>query len=89
MEENTLDFSVCLICKKKNSEELVENPTSHGKVLEYIQKFASYGDVKYFDLWSKLKLVSVNVLQEKNASWHRSCYKNTVHTGMLKRAKER
>ena len=35
-----------------------------------------------------LSFCSLRDLKEKS-SWHRSCYKNAVHSGMLKRAKER
>lgn len=32
---------------------------------------------------------SVQELEDGRASWHRSCYKDAVHAGMLRRARER
>ena len=43
-----------------------------------------YGDRRYSEAWSKLKSISLCDLVEKEASWHRSCYKDAVQTGMLK-----
>lgn len=88
MDENSIDYDVCIICKKKKSEQLVENPSSHDKVLKFIEEWASYGDIRYFDLWAKLKSVPIEEVK-RSASWHRSCYQDTVHTNKLKRAKER
>ena len=83
------DFSLCLICQKEKSEQLVHSPSSHEKLLKFVEEWAKYGDLRCFDLWSKLKSVSINELTERKASWHRSCYQEIVHTGLLKRAKER
>ena len=89
MTEKLVDFSFCLICQKEKSEQLVQNPTSHEKVLNFLEEWARYGDLRYFDLWSKLKSVSIKELIRRKVSWHRSCYQDTVHTGLLKRAKDR
>ena len=59
------------------------------KVVEFIAEWAIYGDRRYSEAWSNLKSISLCNLVEKEASWHRRCYKDAVHTGMLKRAKER
>lgn len=82
-------FSLCLICQKEKSEQLVHNPSSHEKLLKFVEEWEKYGDLRCFDLWSKLKSVSINELTERKASWHRSCYQEILHTGLLKRAKER
>lgn len=88
MDEKSIDYSVCLICKKKKSEQLVDNPSSHDKVLKSVKEWASYGDIRYFELWAKLKTIPIEEVK-RYASWHRSCYQDTVHTNKLKRAKER
>lgn len=89
MAQKSMDYGLCLICKtKKDGEQLVENPVSHGKVLNSVKEWASYGDVRYYDLSSKLEGIPFEEIQS-NASWHRSCYQDTVHTNKLKRAKER
>ena len=87
--EMSFNFSLCLICQREKSEQLVHNPSSHEKVLKFVEEWARYGDLRYYDLWSKLKLVSISELIETKTSWHRSCYQETVHTGLLKRAKDR
>ena len=85
----SFNFSLCLICQREKSEQLVHNPSSHEKVLKFVEEWARYGDLRYYDLWSKLKLVSISELIETKTSWHRSCYQETVNTGLLKRAKDR
>ena len=56
MTEKLVDFSFCLICQKGKSEQLVQNPTSHEKVLNFLEEWARYGDLRYFDLWSETKI---------------------------------
>lgn len=85
----TIDLSLCIICQTEKGECLVERPNAHEKVLKFIEEWATYGHLSYSESWSKLKNISLNELQEKQASWHRSCYQNVAHTGMLSRAKER
>ena len=58
-------------------------------MLKFLEEWATYGNLRYFDLRSKLKSVSVSELIARKVSWHRSCYQETVHTGLLKRAKDR
>ena len=41
------------------------------------------------EVWNKLKFTSVQELEDRRASWHRSCYKDAVHAGMLRRAREK
>jgi len=73
---------------RKNDENLVQNPNSHEKTMESIKEWAKYGELKYVQSRDKLASFSLEDLKEQS-SWHRSCYKNAVHSGMLKRAKER
>ena len=86
-KEQKADLSLCIICQGKNDEDLVEKPNSHEKTLASIKEWATYGDRKYVRSHDKLSFYSLKDLKEKS-SWNRSCYKNTVHSGMLKRAKE-
>ena len=50
---------------------------------------ASYGESRYSEIWSSLKVFSVEELEVKQGTWHRKCYQDATHSGMLKRAKER
>ena len=83
-----LDLNLCIICQRKKSENLVEKPASHEKVRASIEEWAKYGNLLYSEAWAKLQHTSLQEL-EKQASWHRSCYKDAVHAGMLRRARER
>ena len=87
-KEQKADLSLCIICQEKNYYNLVEKPNSHEKTLKSIKEWATYGEQKYVRGRDKLSFYSLEDLKEKS-SWHRSCYKNTVHSGTLKRAKER
>lgn len=87
MEGKNLDFNLCIICQKPASEGLVQFPTSFDKVLKFIEQWALLGE--HFETWTKLKNVNKAELEEKNASWHRTCYQSIVHTGLLRRAQVR
>ena len=55
--EKLVEFNVCLICQKATSEKIAQKLSSHGKVLKLLEEWAIYGDLRYFDLCSKLKSV--------------------------------
>ena len=78
MTDKLADFSLCMICRKHKNENLVNNPSTREKVVKYIE-WGRYGDLRYFKLWLKLKSVSIDELKEEKASWHRSCFQDTVH----------
>ena len=82
-----IDFKLCIVCQCVKEEEIVENPSSHEKLLAAIKERASYGESRYSEIWSSLKKFSQQEL--KQTSWHRRCYQDATHSGMLKRAKER
>ena len=44
--------------------------------------------MKLTELWSALKDLPIEEFTEK-VTWHRKCYQETTHSGMLKRARER
>ena len=85
----TLDVHLCIICQKQTNECLVDKPVSHEKVFKSIEEWARYGKSGYKEVWRKLARISPRELVAKGTSWHRSCYKDDVHTAMLKREKER
>ncbi|CAH3151769.1 unnamed protein product, partial [Porites lobata] len=84
----SVNFQLCIICQVIGEDNLVEKPSSHEKLLSAIKERAKYGDVKLAELWSVLKDVPFKEIEEK-VSWHRKCYQDTTHSGMLKRARER
>ena len=77
IDENTINFSLCILC------QLVEKPKSYEKVLEFIEKRASYNDTTYPDIWNRLRNATADIFNCNSATWHRSCYQNTVHTGNI------
>ena len=83
-----VNFELCIICQTQTDEELVEKPVSHQKLFDAIKERSHYGDVKLTEVWSCLKGFSLEELEE-SVSWHRKCYQETTHSGMIKRAKER
>ena len=80
-----ITFKLCIICLTQKDEELVEKPVSHKKLFDAIQERSHYGDVKFAEVRSFLTGFSCDEL----VSWHRTCYRETTHSGMIKRAKER
>ena len=53
------------------------------KLFDAIQEQSHYGDVKFAEVRSFLKGFPF----EELVSWHRTCYQETAHSGMIKRAK--
>ena len=80
-----ITFKLCIICQTQTDEELVEKPVSHKKLFDAIQERSHQGDVKFAEVRSSLKGFPF----EELVSWHRTCYQETTHSGMIKRAKER
>ena len=83
-----ITFKFCINCQTQTDEELVEKPVSHKKLYDAIQERSCYGDVKFAEVQSFLKSFPFEELVER-VSWHRTCYQETTHSGMIKRAKER
>ena len=85
-----IDFQLCIICQTKK-EDLVErrNANSHERLLvAAIKERGEYGDVKYEGLWAALQEIPPAELEER-ITWHRKCYQESTHSGMIKRLKER
>ncbi|CAH3136345.1 unnamed protein product, partial [Porites lobata] len=57
---------------------------SHQKLLEAIEERSKYEDINSKTLWLVLKDLPLEELKEK-ATWHRSCYQETTHSGKIKR----
>ena len=85
----SINVSLCLFCQLQREEEVVENPSSYETLLEAIGARARYGETKYVEIWANLKDLSSHDLKVKGATWHRKCYQEATHSGMVKRSKER
>ena len=82
------DFSLCIICQRSGGV-LIEKLYSHEKVLKFAHDRARYGDGDFPQMNIYLGDLTASDLISKNATWHRKCYQDTVHTQLTKRAKER
>ncbi|KXJ11509.1 hypothetical protein AC249_AIPGENE22744 [Exaiptasia diaphana] len=89
MEKKTkqdINFDLCIICQKeKEGKTLVENPSCHEKLVTAVQERSTYGDSKYSEIWSAIRIFSKQELCQ--ASRHRTCYQDATHSSKLKRAK--
>ena len=84
-----MDLSRCIVCQLQTDEELVENPSSYEHFVHSISVRASYREAKYVEIWANLKEYNSQELNLKKATWHRKCYQEATHSGMIKRSKER
>jgi len=83
-----INFKPCLVCQCVKDEDSVENPTSYDKLVAAVKERTSYGESRYSEIWSSLKVFSVEELKVKQGTWQRKCYQDATHSGMLKRAKK-
>lgn len=84
-----VDINLCIICQKKTAENLVQKPAAHEKLLQIIEERFEYGDGKYPEIYRRITCWTKDLEQFRKSTWHSKCYKETVHVGMIKRAKER
>ena len=54
-----INFKLCLVCQCVKDEDLVENPTSYDKLVAAVKERASYGESRFSEIWSSLKVFSV------------------------------
>ena len=67
----------------------MENPTSYEELVAAVKERASYGESRQSEIWSSLKVCSVEELEVKQGTWLKRCYQDATHAGLLVRAKER
>ena len=58
-------------------------------IVAAVKERESYGESRYSEIWSSLKVFSVEELEVKQGKWHRRRLQDATHSGMLKMAKER
>ena len=83
------DFSICFICQNGTAD--VDNPDteSYGKVLDFISERGQYGDKNFPEISRRISSITVEEIISKHATWHRSCYSETVHSRDKQRAKDK
>ena len=79
-----ITFNCALSARHKQTRNLQKNPFHTKKLFDAIKERSHYGDVKFTVVRSFLKGFPF----EELLSWHRTCYQETTHSGMIKRAKE-
>ena len=87
VERLNTNFTLCLICQNNTSEDLVKRPKSYKPVVDAIAERAKYGELLFAEKWMRLERYTYAEIEENNGTWHRSCYKDTVHSGMIERAR--
>ena len=86
MSDNSIDWKLCIICQKKNSENLrcpVRNQSDvYGALLNNVEEFRKLTALPVSINFGTQG--TVEVFLEKKASWHRSCHQK-FNNSMLKR----
>ena len=82
------DYSLCIKCKKKKEPLVQPKLPSFNKFLECVRKRSEYGQTDFVNISLRLGEHSTGeMLLEKRARWHRSCYQECTHAHKIKRAK--
>ena len=86
MSDNSIDWKLCIICQKKNSENLrcpVRNQSDvYGALLNNVEEFRKLTALPVSINFGTQG--TVEVFLEKKASWHKSCHQK-FNNSMLKR----
>ena len=83
------DFTLCIKCQKSDSSRLVIDPSLevYSKFLSFVHKLGQYGAGDFPAISCRLDRITDAELKAKKASWHRTCYSETCHTGHLEHAR--
>ena len=81
-------FFALYASKKPMKISLLTLPNST-RFFDYIRKRATYGDRNFQEINRRIGDSTEETLLSQVATWHRSCYQDTCHPNMCKRAKER
>lgn len=65
----------------------MESPSSYEHLVHSISARASFREAKYVEIWTNLKEYNSQELNLKGATWHRKCYQEATHSGMIKKIK--
>lgn len=56
-EQNVdINFKLSLVCQCVKDDDLVENPTCYDKLVAAVKERPSYGESRFSEIWSSLKL---------------------------------
>ena len=58
-EKRHINLKLCIVCQQEKEELLVENPSSHEKLVSAIRERAPYGNSIYPEIWSSLAVFTV------------------------------
>jgi hypothetical protein len=85
-----IDLKLCFLCEGEKKGCLVQKPNYSSVKLLYdaIKELASYGNQKYYRVYSRLNVDSVETFSSLGVTWHLSCYKNATNLKMKETAKK-
>ena len=83
-------WDLCIVCQKDDkSKHLWEKPSSYEQILTCIHTRGKYGDGVYPERSRQLADISITLMKDKGATWHKECYKNATSNAHIARAKAR
>lgn len=87
--QSKTDFKICVKCQVPGGI-LVTSPQleSYGKFLEAVEKRAVFGDGDFPAIRYRLQQYNANDFVSAKATWHKQCYKDTVHAHKIERAEK-
>ena len=81
--KETINWYLCIICQEHchKKGKIVENIglETYQKLIDAVETRASLHDGKYVEIHQYFKEFSKEILMEKNAKWHKSCYSDVIH----------
>ena len=89
MSGQETDFKLCCVCQLDTTDQLIEKPQGHQRLLDFIRERATYGDKDFPALSRRLSQETPDTLLAQGATWHRSCYASATNKVMKDRAKKR
>ena len=88
-EQNPTDYELCLKCQ--TGGDLVAKPekASYVRFMECLNQWAKCKHPVYLKIQKRLEHITETELEEKGATWHSTCYKETVNKTNLEKAQKR
>ncbi len=89
--KETVDWRLCILCQDISKGAVVQNPKteSYQKILDVVAERASVHDGQYVAVQRRLKGCTKEMMVDKEATWHRSCYSSDTNNTELQRARDR
>ena len=88
-EQNSTDYKLCLKCQ--TSGDLISKPekASYVRFIDSINRWAKCKHEEYLKIQNRLGPITPDKLEEKLATWHSKCYKQTINKTNIEKAEKR